>query len=326
MVVMLFTFDVSFVQLWGHLCKAGYWLIPILGLWIPIYLINAIAWRCIIKGNTDENERVSFWNIFKYTISGYALNYATPMGGFGGEPYRIMRLSENMSNQHASSSVILYSMMHLLAHFLLWFSSLFLYFALAMMGFVPFNVWIGSSLLLIALFCMLAFYIFYKGYKNGFVVRVIRWIGKIPGLKSWTNRFLERHTKTLSEIDEQIVALHKQDKRTFYTSLALEYIARFIQSFEIMFMLILFEVNFGGGISGYFLTFFNSVLILSCTTFFANLIGFLPMQLGVQEGGFVISITLLGLSPAVGMFISIICRVREIIWIFIGIILMKIDR
>jgi len=157
-------------------------------------------------------------------------------------------------------------------------------------------------------------------------VRVIRWIGKIPGLKSWTNRFLERHTKTLSEIDEQIVALHKQDKRTFYTSLALEYIARFIQSFEIMFMLILFEVNFGGGISGYFLTFFNSVLILSCTTFFANLIGFLPMQLGVQEGGFVISITLLGLSPAVGMFISIICRVREIIWIFIGIILMKIDR
>ena len=29
-VVMLFTFDVSFVELWQHLCHAGYWLIPII--------------------------------------------------------------------------------------------------------------------------------------------------------------------------------------------------------------------------------------------------------------------------------------------------------
>ena len=31
-VVMLFTFDVSFVELWHDLCQAGYWLIPILGI------------------------------------------------------------------------------------------------------------------------------------------------------------------------------------------------------------------------------------------------------------------------------------------------------
>ena len=52
--------------------------------------------------------------------------------------------------------------------------------------------------------------------------------------------------------------------------------------------------------------------------------GFLPMQLGVQEGGFVISIAALGMSAAVGMFVSIICRLREIIWILVGIMLMKI--
>ena len=63
---------------------------------------------------------------------------------------------------------------------------------------------------------------------------------------------------------------------------------------------------------------------LSFTTLFANLIGFLPMQLGVQEGGFVLSIAALGLSAALGIFVSIICRVREIIWIIVGILLMKI--
>ena len=30
-VVMLFTFDVSFVELWQYICHAGYWLIPIVG-------------------------------------------------------------------------------------------------------------------------------------------------------------------------------------------------------------------------------------------------------------------------------------------------------
>ena len=31
-IVMLLTFDVSFVELWDHLCHAGYWLIPIIGM------------------------------------------------------------------------------------------------------------------------------------------------------------------------------------------------------------------------------------------------------------------------------------------------------
>ena len=52
-VVMLFTFDVSFVELWQHLCHAGYWLIPIIGIWALIYAINAWAWLVIIRGNSD---------------------------------------------------------------------------------------------------------------------------------------------------------------------------------------------------------------------------------------------------------------------------------
>ena len=90
-------------------------------------------------------------------------------------------------------------------------------------------------------------------------------------------------------------------------------------------MLLLFGVDCGGGVSGLALNFLHSFLIVSFTTLFANLIGFLPMQLGVQEGGFVLSIAALGLSAALGIFVSIICRFREIVWIFIGLLLMKAD-
>lgn len=116
-VVMMFTFDVSFIELWDHLCHAGYWLIPIIGIWIFVYGINALAWMEIIKCHIEPNEHVSFWRIFRLTVTGYALNYATPVGGLGGEPYRIVELSKNIGNQRAASSVILYAMMHIFAHF-----------------------------------------------------------------------------------------------------------------------------------------------------------------------------------------------------------------
>ena len=324
-VVMLFTFDVSFVELWEHLCHAGYWLVPILGVWILIYGINAWSWNTIIQSKIrGTDEHVSFMRVYRLTITGYALNYATPVGGLGGEPYRILELSKDVSNQHATSSVILYAMMHFFAHFWFWFSSIFIYLALAAVGDLPINKTIGTVLAIVIVFCLIAFYIFSRGYRNGLVVKTIRGIGHIPGLKKWSARFLESHAESLHNIDEQIAALHAEDKHAFYKSLILEYLSRVVQSTEVLFMLLLFGIDCGGGFTGITLTFLHSILIVSFTTLFANLIGFLPMQLGVQEGGFVLSIAALGLSAALGIFVSIICRVREIIWIFIGLVLMKL--
>ena len=324
-VVMLFTFDVSFVELWQHICHAGYWLIPIIGIWIVVYGLNAFAWQAIIKGNCKEDQKLpSFWRIYRLTITGYALNYATPVGGLGGEPYRIMELSKDIDNQHATSSVILYAMMHFFAHFWFWFISIFIYLALVLVGDMPMTTAIAIVLGTIILFCLLAFWIFSKGYRNGLVVYVLGLIGKLPFLRGWSRRFRGKHAEALRNIDAQIAALYAQDTKAFYTSLILEYSSRMVQSLEVMFMLLLFGIDNGGGVDGMVLTYLHSVLIVAFTTLFANLIGFLPMQIGVQEGGFVLSIAALGLSAALGIFVSIICRVREILWIAIGMALMKI--
>ncbi|MBQ7462049.1 MAG: flippase-like domain-containing protein [Bacteroidaceae bacterium] len=323
-VVMLFTFDISFAELWGHLCHAGYWLIPIVGLWIFVYAINALSWMNVIRGNTDPDERVSFWRVYKLTITGYALNYATPVGGLGGEPYRIMELSKDMSKEHATSSVILYAMMHIFAHFWFWFTSVFLYLALAAAGDLPLDKTTIILLGIIVIFCLIAFYLFYRGYRYGLVVRVIRWIGHIPGLKGWSKRFMARHGEALHNVDTQISSLHQQSRKHFYAALGLEYLSRIVQSAEVLFMLLLFGIDCGGGLGGITLAFLHSILIIALTSLLSNLIGFLPMQLGVQEGGFVLSTAAMGMTAAQGFFVGIIFRVREIIWIFIGIMLMKV--
>ena len=167
-VVMLFTFDVSFVELWEHICHAGYWLIPIVGVWIIIYGINALSWQTIIRSRSGhEADNLSFWRIYRLTITGYALNYATPVGGLGGEPYRILELSKDVSRQHAASSVILYAMMHFFAHFWFWFSSIFIYLALAAVGDLPINTAIATVLGIIIVFCLIFFWIFSRGYRKG---------------------------------------------------------------------------------------------------------------------------------------------------------------
>ena len=323
-VVMLLTFDVSFVELWQHLCHAGYWLIPIVGVWVFVYGLNALAWKAMIEGNLGAKAPLSFWRIYRLTITGYALNYATPVGGLGGEPYRIMELSKDIDQQHATSSVILYAMMHFLAHFWFWFVSIFIYLLLVVIGDLPITPVIGITLAVVVLFCLLAFYLFAKGYKNGLVKYVLGVVSRIPGLKRWTLRFWARHAEAIENIDMQIASLKSQDKKAFYKSLLLEYASRVVQSSEVLFMLLLFGIDNGGDFYGIVITYLHSILIVAFTTLFANLIGFLPMQLGVQEGGFVLSIAALGLSAALGIFVSIICRVREIIWIAVGMALMKI--
>ena len=215
-------------------------------------------------------------------------------------------------------------MMHFFAHFWFWFLSIFIYLALAAAGDLPITPVIGTTLAIIVVFCLFFFYLFSRGYKNGLVKYVLGVVSHIPGLKRWTLRLWARHHEAIDNIDHQIAALYQQDTKAFYKSLVLEYFSRVVQSAEVLFMLLLFGIDNGGGLAGISITFLHSILIVSFTTLFANLIGFLPMQLGVQEGGFVLSIAALGLSAALSILVSIICRVREIIWIAIGMLLMKV--
>lgn len=311
-VVMFLTFDVSWDVLWEDLCHAGYWLLSILLLWVVLYMMNTLTWWLILRESGPVS--ISFLRLFKITVSGFALNSATPVGLLGGEPYKIMELTPVVGAQRATSSVLLFAMTHIFTHFCYWVTAIILYIAL-----YPIEMGIGIVLALSAVFCGAGVYLFVRGYKFGMVVRAIRWAGHLPGLRNWAKRFAETHAEDLHKIDCQIAELHSQSRRSFYTSLVLEYVGRMMQSLEIMFMLVLF------GDTWSWMTFAQSVIILAFTSLFANLLGFIPMQLGGREGGFAMSTSQLGLTGGVGLFISIICRVRELFFTCIGLALMKLD-
>ena len=119
----------------------------------------------------------------------------------------------------------------------------------------------------------------------------------------------------MQQVDENIAYLHSQP-RAFYTSLLYEYVARVINSLEYYFILYSLGVQ---------LTFWDGILVLAFSSLVGNLLFFLPMQLGAREGGLSLIVKILGLSaPGIGIFTSLYTRVRELVWIFIGVSLVKV--
>ncbi len=307
-VIMLCTFDMEYDELWANLKRAGGWLPLVVGLWVIIYLMNALSWYVIIR--EGSRSRIPFWKVYKLTITGFALNYATPVGLMGGEPYRIMELTPYVGASKATSSVILYVMMHIFSHFWFWLSAVVLYVAL-----YPLDWAMGVMLAVVTFCCSLAIYFFMKGYRNGMAVKVLNVCRKLPFIKGWACRFSERKQETLERIDRQIAELHKQRKSTFYLSLGLEFLARVVGCLEVYFILNILTDD---------VSFLACFFIMAFTSLFANLFFFSPMQLGAREGGFALATAGVAIPGAFGVYTGLITRVRELIWITIGVLLMKV--
>lgn len=182
--------------------------------------ILLIPHRGISSSAVAAKTGFSFARLYKFTVTGFALNYVTPVGLMGGEPYRIMELKPYVGIERATSSVILYVMMHIFSHFCFWLSSVLLYVCLYPVGWVT-----GIILAAITLFCLLITILFIKGYRHGMAVACVRMGSHIPFLKKKVLRFAETHKEKLENIDRQIALLHQQKKRTFYAALSLEYTA-----------------------------------------------------------------------------------------------------
>lgn len=309
----------DFAQVWQGLKHAGYWFFAVVALWLFLYMFNTGAWYIIIKsvcdeatGESNDARNISFAWLYKITVSGFALNYATPGGLMGGEPYRVMELAPKIGTERASSSVILYAMTHIFSHFWFWLIS-----ALTFMLIRPVNVLTGTVLTSVVGFSLLGIWFFIVGYRKGLANRVMNIMRHIPLVKKWARPFVDRHRARLDTVDGQIAALHRQNPRRLLGAVLLEFSCRVCSALEILFILLVITPG---------VNFFDCVFVLAFTSLFANLLFFLPLQLGGREGGFLMSTTMLGISASGGIFVALLVRIRELIWTGLGLLLIKFGK
>ena len=335
-VLALMVLQLDFQEVWDGVQRAGYWFGAVVLLWAVLYVFNTAAWWIIIKSGEEshtpmtptegevphsattaapsprQGRSFSFLWLYKITVSGFALNYATPGGLMGGEPYRIMSLSPYIGTERATASVLLYVMTHIFSHFWFWLLSCVLYVLTQQV-----DLFMAVLLTFIALFCITAIWFFLKGYKKGIAVSGMRILSHIPLLKRWAKRFFESHAEQLATIDAKIAALHGQNPRTFFCAVFLELSCRVVSALEIFFILLVIMPT---------ANYLQCILILAFTSLFANMLFFIPLQLGGREGGFLLSAKGLSIGVREGIFVALLVRLREIIWTAIGLLLIKIEK
>ena len=316
-VLALMVTQLDFAEVWSGLRRAGYWFFAVIALWGVLYMLNTGAWYIIIRSTAQpatgkRAPGVGFWWLYKITVSGFALNYATPGGLMGGEPYRIMALSPRIGTERASSSVILYAMTHIFSHLWFWLLSALLFVLTQETSFL-----MGILLAAIAFFCTLAIWFFIKGYKKGIAVRCMNLLRHFPMVKRWARGFIGRHEEQLATIDRQIAALHNQNPKVFVSAVLMELACRFLSALEIFFILLVIMPE---------ASYLECILILAFTSLIANLLFFMPLQLGGREGGFLMSAKGLSMTASAGILVALIVRIRELIWTAIGLLLIKLDK
>jgi len=297
-------------QLWQQLLQMGWLtLLGCVSVWGVAYVLNSCSWSVIVLALSGKVIHPG--SMLRYTISGYALNYITPMGLLGGEPYRVWALKPSIGIEKATSSVMLYAMMHFCSHFLFWIiGCVVAWFVIAEVS-APICLLLGTVVTL----CVLLLMLFFKGYRSGLVMKVLRLLRHLPWLGTRVQRWQTTHDAMLSQIDAGIASLLKEHRASFCWALGLELAARLFCCFEIVLIAHALGLHFG---------FAESLVVVAFSSLLANLLFFSPLQMGTREGGIAWALLLVGIAAdveallPVAVAISMGTRIREFAWIAIG--------
>ena len=291
----------------SNIKETSWWFVPIVGIWGLAYVFNAFSWSAIINRKAN---RLSFAEIYAITVSGFAINYITPVMNLGGEPYRIMMLKNKIGLNKAVSATISYTMIHFLSHFFFWISAIIL-----ISVFLPLSYELKLIFGIVFVVLVAAILFFISRHKNGIVESLLSLLAKLPMMKKASEKIAGK--MNFKDIDIGITEFYKKRKFDFILAITWDYLARIIAAMEFYFILYAIGIH---------ITILEAVYISAATSLITNILFFMPMELGTREGGTSVIMDSLHFASGIGIYISVIYRIREFFWILIGLILIKINK
>ncbi len=294
-------------QLWTDVASAG-WAVPqIVAVYGIVYLLNTIAWRLTMI----EQPRLSFPRAYVINVAAFAMNYMTPFASIGGEPFKIIAASQWMGTRNATASALNYRLIHMQAHLLVFLTGVALAFVL-----LPGGVIATPLLVLMAVVLVVFAALLFAVHREGVIEKLFDLAGRTPLLNRLARR-LEPRRGAFMEVDRQLIAFHSASPGRYYGALAFEYGARVFSMLEFYFIAraVQHPVSFG-----------TAFLIGGFSSLVVNLFFFLPFNVGSKEGGLYFIFSTLGLPAGLGVAAAVLSRLRELSWIFIGLLLVLLTR
>ena len=295
---------------WSELLtpRLPFLLFGLLLLWAVIYAVHTTVYLVIM--GKEAASLVGFLPMYRICISGFAINNVTPAGIVGGEPYRILELKAYLPTGKATSSAMTFNLIHMLGHMMLWITGALVYLTLGCPGNSLTTVLLMTAAVLLLAVCIW----FFRKNQSGFVVPAVRFFARLPLIGKKIAAFADKYGETLEETD-RCYAEFCADRARLYKAVLMEYGTRLLESAEyfLIFLYLGINIHFTGGI-----------LVLTFASLIGNLLFIIPMQAGTREGGIVLALACLGFDMEHAVMGGLIFRVRDLLCIAAGILLILI--
>ncbi len=287
------------LALW-HTISSSVWVaVPLVALWGVVYACNARAWMLLMPNRPPE---FTFGRAYILTISSFAMNYAIPSFSLGGEPLKVAGATPWVGKRRAVGSVVGFRFLHGISHVIVFLTAV-----IPAAILLPHTPGIFALLALATLVFGGVAYFLLSRHRDGLFERGVATLCKIPGLRPLATR-LEANRPRLQELDRELTAIHAVPGH-FKWAVATEVTGRLLSTFEYTILLYALGLGFDP-LRAYVVTNMASVL--------ANILFFIPFEMGSKEGGAYVVFAWLGLDPQLGTSAALLSRVRELTWVAIG--------
>lgn len=287
-----------------NLREAGWGVLVIILARALHYVFETAAWRLIL---VERGAKVGIFRLFCVLLEGESLNYIT-VTKVGGEAQKAYAIKDRAGGLALSAASVIVLRFCILLGFWLMIAggSLAIFFNADVSGDIKRAVGIG----LVAL--------------TAFIL-TFSWIQKI-GLASplaWVVRQLENRWHQLSDFALRLARVDSHIVETYRSGGVRIGVAALLCSLswveEIVSVWIV--LRFLGLREDWFLPTLIATMALLLNSFFF----FVPWRAGAQEGTMVLTFTILGLSEPMGLSLAILRRLRELVWVFVGLVLFSLE-
>jgi len=128
-------------------------------------------------------------------------------------------------------------------------------------------------------------------------------------------RFLESRETQLLDLDNTIREFYRERKSTFRVVVLIYFVAWAIETFEVYAILYFLGMD---------VTVLASFSIAAISVLIKGAGFFIPGSLGAQEGGYLFLLIAFGYDEVTGITFALIRRLREVLWIMVGLLLLAI--
>lgn len=269
------------------------------------HLLRTAAW---FKAIDRHERRVRFRDLFGIRIAGEAITDLTFLGPLLGETVKGVTLSKHVSAEHSASSLVIENLAYSFSASLLVVTGLVLF--ITEYPLAP-AVRTGSLITLAALFLATALI--------GLIVKKrYRVAGRIvDGLRKLDLRWLDRlhdQREKVAAFEENVHGFWQAHKISSAIILALELlsvVAGVVEAWVILAM----TVHRMSLFAAFMVETVNRVVNL----FFA----FVPMRVGVDEGGAALVLKTVGYGAAEGVSLAVIRKIRMLFWVAVGLVMVS---